>query len=297
MAPMVTAAGADVTSALKAGGRAVSPRQYTRSLLVVAEVALTFVLVFGASLLVRSLIAAQHADPGVTAAQVLAVELRLPASYRGNDAVAAFYARFGEAVRAIPGVTAISSVRCPPGAGDCGDWFYSVVGRPAPARNEVPIAFTNAAEPGYFKTMGVAVRQGREFSAEDRAGGQPAPHASPPQRARQPRGGRAVGGPGPAGDAGDRGPAGGPRSGTGAADPEVHRTLRPSLGDSWGSPTGGVVRGRSRDPHRYHAARHAARRATWQDRDPGSRTSLAFPLRTSSGGPGAPSATRLGVAA
>jgi len=176
MAPMITAVRVDVTSALKADGRAVTAgaaRQYTRSLLVIGEIALTFVLVFGASLLLRSLMAAQHANPGVDAARLLSLELRLPASYRGPEAIGAFYDRLSAAARAIPGVTSVSGVRCPPGTGGCGDWFYSVPGQRVPARNEVPIALTNAAEPGYFKTVGVVVRQGREFTRADGAGGNP----------------------------------------------------------------------------------------------------------------------------
>ena len=191
MAPMIAAVRVDVTSALKAGGRAVTAgaaRQYTRSLLVIGEIALTFVLVFGASLLLRSLMAAQHANPGVDAARLLSLELRLPASYRGADAIGAFYDRLGDAARAIPGVTSVSGVRCPPGTGGCGDWFYSVPGQRVPARNEVPIALTNAAEPGYFKTMGVVVRQGREFSRADGAGGRSS-------RARQRDAGPDAGGP------------------------------------------------------------------------------------------------------
>ena len=159
--------------------------------LVVGEVALTFVLVFGAGLLLRSLIAAQNASSGVDARQILSLELRLPDSgYKSGDAIGAFYTRLAGELRAIPGVTGVSGVRCPPGAGVCGDWFFSIPGRAVPARNEVPVALFNIAEPGYFRTVQVPLRQGREFNETDRAAGQRSPSSTRPLRARGGRAGR-----------------------------------------------------------------------------------------------------------
>jgi putative ABC transport system permease protein len=175
MAPILTGSRVDLSGALKAGARTVggdAPRQLARSVFVVGEVALTFVLVFGAGLLLRSLISAQQANPGVDARDILSVELRLPgSSYNGADAIGLFHTALSSELRAIPGVTGISRVRCPPGNGDCADWFYSIPGRPQPARNEVPIALTNVTEPGYFGTMRIALRQGRDFSETDRPNG------------------------------------------------------------------------------------------------------------------------------
>jgi putative ABC transport system permease protein len=62
-----------------------------------------------------------------------------------------------------------SAVYSPPGAGDNGDWFYSIPGRPAPAQNELPLSLFNIAEPGYFRMMRIPIRQGREFAETDRA--------------------------------------------------------------------------------------------------------------------------------
>ncbi|MGC4050468.1 MAG: ABC transporter permease [Paludibaculum sp.] len=170
LAPVFTAGRVDLTTALKdtvrsSGGKR---RQTLRSALVVAEIALTLVLAFGSGLLLRSLAAAQHANPGFEAAQVMSVELLLPrASYVGAQARENFYGALLERLRAIPGVSAVSAVHCPPGAGDCGDWFYSIPGRPVPARNEVPIALFNTAMTDYFETMRVPLRQGRTFTAND----------------------------------------------------------------------------------------------------------------------------------
>jgi len=175
MAPIVTSSRVNLNVALKSGARTVggdAPRQVARSVFVVGEVALTFVLVFGAGLLLRSLVAAQRANPGVDAHEVLSLELALPgSSYTSADAIGLFHTELSAGLRAIPGVIGVTRVGCPPGGGDCGDWFYSIPGRPEPARNEVPITLMNMTDPGYFGIMRIPLRQGRDFSETDRPSG------------------------------------------------------------------------------------------------------------------------------
>ncbi len=175
MAPIVTSSRVNLNAALKSGARTVggdAPRQVARSVFVVGEVALTFVLVFGAGLLLRSLVAAQRANPGVDAHEVLSLELALPgSSYTSADAIGLFHTELSAGLRAIPGVIGVTRVGCPPGGGDCGDWFYSIPGRPEPARNEVPITLMNMTDPGYFGIMRIPLRQGRDFSETDRPSG------------------------------------------------------------------------------------------------------------------------------
>ena len=175
IAPVVTSSRVNLNAALKSGARTLggdAPRQVARSVFVVGEIALTFVLVFGAGLLLRSLVVAQRANPGVDAHDVLSLELALPgSSYKSADAIALFHTALSTGLRAIPGVVGVTRVACAPGGGDCGDWFYSIPGRPEPARNEVPIALTNMTEPGYFGVMRIPMRQGRDFSETDRPNG------------------------------------------------------------------------------------------------------------------------------
>ena len=173
--PVMLAGRIDLTSALKEGARTAGTgkrRQLSRSLLVIGEVALTFVLAFAAGLLLRSLIAAERSNPGFDARRMLAFSLQLPSkTYGSADAIGEFYGRLLADLRGVPGVTGASAVACPPGAGDCGDYFYSIADRPAPTRNEVPVSLFNSAVPGYFRMMGTPVRAGREFNESDRAGG------------------------------------------------------------------------------------------------------------------------------
>jgi len=177
LAPVITSGKLDLMTVLKEGSRLTGGgkhRQSMRNILVVAEVALTFMLAFGSGLLVRSLLAAQSSGPGFEPRQALSFRLQLPsAAYRSPEAIANFYAGLLADLRAIPGVAAASAVHCPPGAGDCGDWFYSIPGRPVPAQNEVPIALFNTADAGYFQTLRIPLRQGREFNDTDRANGPP----------------------------------------------------------------------------------------------------------------------------
>jgi putative ABC transport system permease protein len=170
IAPVFTAGRPDLVSALKDSSRSATGRggQRSRSALVVAEIALTLVLAFAAGLLVRNLIAAQAGNPGYDPEHVLALELVLPSSsYRSVEACQDFYRQLQADLRALPAVTDVGAVNCPPSAGDCGDYFYSVLDRAAPPPAEVPIALFNAADPAYFRAIRIPLRQGRVFTEDD----------------------------------------------------------------------------------------------------------------------------------
>jgi putative ABC transport system permease protein len=170
IAPVLTAGRADLVSALKDSSRSATggSGQRPRNALVVAEIALTLVLAFAAGLLVRNLIAAETADPGFVPGGVLALELVLPSSsYATPQAIHGFYGRLRQDLRALPAVTAVGLVNCPPAAGDCGDWFYSIQDRPAPQPGEVPIALFNTADSGYFGALRIPLREGRAFTDRD----------------------------------------------------------------------------------------------------------------------------------
>ncbi|HYW43598.1 MAG TPA: ABC transporter permease [Bryobacteraceae bacterium] len=175
LAPVLVAGKIDLATALKEGARLSgggTQRQAFRNILVVAEVALTFVLAFGSGLLLRSLAAAQTTSPGFDPLHVLSLSLQLTGkAYRSPEAIGAFYTSLLTDLRTLPGVIDARAVHCPPPAGDCGDWFYSVLGRPLPPRDDVPISLFNTADAGYFRMMRVPLLQGREFTGSDRATG------------------------------------------------------------------------------------------------------------------------------
>jgi len=177
LAPLFTAGKLDLVSALKDSSRGTTGAksgQSLRNVLIISEIAITLVLAFASGLLLRSLNAAESSYPGFRSRGLLALELVLPSSgYKSKEAQHNFYDQLIADLRGIPAVTAVGAVHCPPSAGDCGDWFYSVLDRPAPPRNEVPVALVNVADPAYFRTMSIALRQGRAFTETDRAKTQP----------------------------------------------------------------------------------------------------------------------------
>ena len=175
IAPVFTARKIDLTSALKEGSAGSGENRRGHSLrnsLVIAEIAITLVLAFGSGLLIRSLIAAETSYPGFNSGHLLALELQLPsARYATGEMARQFYGQLMQDLRGEPGVESVGAVHCPPSAGDCGDWWYSILDKPAPARGDVPLSLFNTADTAYFQTMGMRILAGRGFTNADRSGG------------------------------------------------------------------------------------------------------------------------------
>ncbi len=173
-APILTSRRIDLSSALNSGGRSgtdTRKQQSFRDALVVGEITITLVLAFSSGLLLRSLMAAENTNPGFVTERLLALELALPSSsYKNEQAVQNFYDQLLQNAATIPGAQAVGAVQCPPSVGDCMDWWYSVLGGPVPAQGEVPLSTFNVADPQYFQTMGIPVREGRGFNSGDRKG-------------------------------------------------------------------------------------------------------------------------------
>jgi putative ABC transport system permease protein len=175
VAPAFTAGKVDLTVSLKEGsaGSGGGRRGHAfRSGLVIAEIAITLILAFASGLLVRSLIAAQTSYPGFDSQHLLALELQLPPSrYKTDENSRQYYDQLMQGLHSEPGVEDVGAVMCPPGAGDCGDWWYSILENPAPARNDVPLSLFNIADTTYFSAMHMRLLAGREFSDTDRPNG------------------------------------------------------------------------------------------------------------------------------
>ena len=173
LAPAFSAGKLDLVSALAEsshGATAARSGQSFRNVLLVGEVALTMVLVFASGLLIRSLAAAENTSPGFAPDHLLGLELVLPSSsYPNDEAIRRFYQGLTQDLAHVPGVKSVGAVTCPPSSGGCGDWFYSIAGRPDPAQGDVPVAFFTRADPAYFRTMQIPIREGRAFTDEDRA--------------------------------------------------------------------------------------------------------------------------------
>jgi putative ABC transport system permease protein len=174
LVPLVSSDKVNLTILLKESGTGSGSSRIGHALrggLVIAEIAVAVILLFTSGILLRSLWAAENLNPGFEPSHLLALELQLPPlPYRDEGAILDFYGRLEASLRAQPGVESVGSVNCPTAAGDCGDWWYSVVERPAPTRQDMPVAMVNMADAAYLRTMRIPLIAGRALSDEDKAG-------------------------------------------------------------------------------------------------------------------------------
>jgi predicted permease len=173
LAPALAAASPDLQDGLRessrtatGGGRA----RRVRGALVVAETALALVLLAGAGLLLKSLMALRSTAPGFQADNLLVVDFWLP---RVRFASFPERWRFFEAVMArvgaVPGVRSTALVASLPLGGGWDSLQFHIPGRPDPAPAKGFNANFNIVSAGYFRSMGIPVLTGREFGAEDSA--------------------------------------------------------------------------------------------------------------------------------
>jgi predicted permease len=175
LVPLVSSEKVNLTIVLKESSTGSGTSRIGHALrggLVIAEIAVAVILLFTSGILLRSLWAAEALNPGFESKQLLALELQLPPlPYKSEGAILDFYARLEAALRAQPGVESVGAVNCPPAAGDCRDWWYSVVEKPTPGPQDVPVTLVNMADAAYLRTMRIPLIAGRALSEEDRAGG------------------------------------------------------------------------------------------------------------------------------
>jgi predicted permease len=170
--PAWQATGLDLTNALREGGRdagASGRSRQARALLVIAEVALAVVLLTGAGLFVRSLVALSQVDPGFRADRVSTFRIALTGpAYEEGAAIRRRVEDLQERLRAIPGVQAVALTSVLPLSGRGAMNDFAVEGQPPPAANvnqEIAVA---SVTPGYFDAIGVPLLKGRHFTTDDR---------------------------------------------------------------------------------------------------------------------------------
>jgi putative ABC transport system permease protein len=171
LAPALSTTEPDAMEALKSEARgtagSVTGRR-ARNMLVVTELALSLVLLACAGLLLQSLMRLQGVDPGFDARRVLATRLSLPrARYKDRDSIRVFYQQLRIRMEALPGVRSSGAVSILPLSGLWASSDFTIVGRPPLLASETPSAQYRAITPGYFSTMRIALREGRDFTEED----------------------------------------------------------------------------------------------------------------------------------
>jgi predicted permease len=171
LAPALKLSRADLHAQLKEGGRGASgTRHRLQRALVVAEMAMAFVLLMGAGLLIRTLARIWSVDPGFDAHNILTFSYGFPPSMNtaSADAVRAACRELDRKLESIPGIQAVSLTWAAfPLSGEDDEQFW-FEGQPKPqSENEMNWALSYVVEPGYLKAMGIRLERGRFLSEQD----------------------------------------------------------------------------------------------------------------------------------
>src|SRR4029077_3533935 len=170
LVPAIQSSHVDISGALKSEGSGMiggSGRSRLRSVLVFVQVALSFVLIAGTGLVLRSLVRMQNADPGFSTQSVVVSSVNFFSAGYKPDRAKIFYEQLLERIRALSGVQSATLARLRP-------FSYGVYSSAPleiegyqPPRNEQLAADYNEVGEGYFATIGIPIVVGREFTRND----------------------------------------------------------------------------------------------------------------------------------
>jgi predicted permease len=175
LAPALRASRVDLNEVLKDGGRGPAGggtfdggSHRKRDLLIVAEVALSLVLLIGAGLLLRTYQRIQVANPGFDIHNVLSFRVALPAAKYKGEAITNFYKQLNERIRALPGVEAAGIAYSLPMSSVALAWGPVTIEGYVP-KNSADFVMANQrfVSPEYFRAMGVPLTKGRYFDDRD----------------------------------------------------------------------------------------------------------------------------------
>lgn len=172
LAPALTVSNIDLNESLKEGSAKVAGGRRSgrlRSVLVVAEVAVTLVLLIGASLIVRSFLKLRQVPLGFDSQNVLTLQLSLQGEkYREPGARREFFRRLLERLEAEPGVVAAGGVLIRPLEGTIGwDMPYATEGQTNEEAKRNIVPNYEVITPHYFRAMGIPLVRGRVFTEDD----------------------------------------------------------------------------------------------------------------------------------
>jgi putative ABC transport system permease protein len=168
LAPALAGSKFDLTGSLKESGQGHSLRLHqtrTHGALVIGEVAMALVLLASAGLLIRSFVSLESADPGFDAGHVLTLRLDSPPHYSQAQQTQ-FFRDVLDRVRSLPGVRFVSGVFGLPFSEVDARTGFAIEGQPAAEANRPETAYM-AVAPHYFRTLGIPLEKGRDFTAHD----------------------------------------------------------------------------------------------------------------------------------
>jgi macrolide transport system ATP-binding/permease protein len=174
--PALHSSRTDLSAALKSDSRSASgqrDRSRLRSALVVFQVALSFVLLVAAGLVLRSLQSISGANPGFSTDGVLTTSVNLFAAGYDSTRAKAFDDRLLQSIRSIGGVDTVALARSVPFSKRPYDSGPIAVDGYVPRVDEQPTASYNSVSPGYFATLGIELLSGRDFTTGDNESSEP----------------------------------------------------------------------------------------------------------------------------
>ncbi|MGA9767461.1 MAG: ABC transporter permease [Blastocatellia bacterium] len=170
LAPALQVSNPDLNETLKESGRTTAGAHSgrVRSLLVIAEVALSLVLLIGAGLMIKSLHLLNEVKPGFNPDKLLTMGVTLLSSrYPEDQQVIALYQQLLERLGSAPGAESAAAISDLPLGGNNTNDYFTVEGRPAIAKEEQPLAEYRVITPDYFKSMGIPMLSGRDIALTD----------------------------------------------------------------------------------------------------------------------------------
>ena len=166
LVPALHAGRGDLQSALREGARGSTAVGGARGTLVVAQVALSLVLLVGAGLMIRSFAKLQSVDPGFDPDGVLTARVQLAGErFRAPEAATAFFEQMIDRVQRVPGVASAGAINWLPFVGSGSATSYWIEGKPVPPPTQEFVADVRAVDTSYFRTMRIRVARGVTFDA------------------------------------------------------------------------------------------------------------------------------------
>jgi putative ABC transport system permease protein len=176
LVPAIRLSSVDLNAGIKEGGRGATEGQsgkHLSGLLIVAQLALSVVLLTGAGAMIRSFLNLYSADLGVKTEDILTGLVNLPdQTYQGAAARLSFFDRLETRLLALPGVESVTIASAPPASG-AARLPYELAGAPAVDEQRRTTVSSLTIGPAYFRTLGATLVSGREFTHADGVSGLP----------------------------------------------------------------------------------------------------------------------------
>jgi putative ABC transport system permease protein len=177
LAPAIQATRPDLAASIKEGGRGSSgggSRQRLRSVLVVSEVALAFMLLTAAGLLIRSFFAMGRVDPGFDSTNVITAGLPVPEKrFTDPGQLSAYLRQIVSGVQSLPGVRDVALTSALPLQGWGYGMPFQIADQPMVDRANRQGCFFKMVSPAYFRALGMRLRKGRPLDDRDVQGAPP----------------------------------------------------------------------------------------------------------------------------